>query len=129
MEKEQRSFKTEIFTKVRIQRANSTVLDNIIGKTAAITKDTSATECEADTEYGKKGQAPAINTKDSSRITRKKDTGYIHGSAAIFTRATIRITLEADMDKCTGRIVVFTKAIGSLTCKMEMESCSMARIV
>lgn len=67
-------------------------LESTIGKTAAITKDTSATECEAGTEYGKKGQEQATNTKDSSRITRRKDTVFTLGSAAIFTKATIKIT-------------------------------------
>lgn len=68
------------------------VLESTTGKTVAITKGISATACEVDTESGRKEQEPAINMKDSSRITRKKDMGFIHGSAAIFIRETIKIT-------------------------------------
>ena len=78
-----------IFIKALIFKGNSMVLENIIGRTAVITKDTSAVECEAVMEYGKKGQEQVINTKDSSRITRSKDMAFILGSAGIFTRAAI----------------------------------------
>lgn len=66
------------------------ILESTIGKTAAITKDISTMECEADTEYGKKVQEQAINMKDSSRITRSKDTAFTLGSVATSTKATIR---------------------------------------
>lgn len=53
-----------------------------------------------------------INTKESTKMTRKMDTVNSHGHQEIYTRDDIRMTKEKDLAKCNGLMDQHMKVIG-----------------
>lgn len=120
--KEDNYFKMVMFIKDSIVKENLMELENIIGKTVAITKEILIMEWETDMEFGKKILEKVIDMKDNLKIIKNRVTEYIIGHVDIYIKETIKIICEVDMARCFGKMEVFIKETGKLIFKMAKDN-------
>ena len=77
------------YTKAHTYQENHQDLENITGQMEAILKEFSMMESEMGKDYGKEDQEIVINMKDSIRMIRNQDMGYLHGLLEISTKEII----------------------------------------
>lgn len=83
---------TETSIREATKKANSKAMASFTGKTDSTIRATSAGDCEADRESGRERPESAINTRESSRIIRRRVSAYTPSPVERYTKATTRTT-------------------------------------
>lgn len=117
--KESRNSVTEIYTRETTRMESLQGMDNTIGPTEVILKDSLKMGWEMDKESGKKDLEIVINTKDSMQMIKNVVTEFLHGPLVTSTKGITSQIKDTALDKCTGVTEVSTKETGIKGFSME----------